>query len=98
TDALLSQLDAKELVVRVAEALAPGQVPAPLAAFGAAVDAEVGTVCFRFRPSETPVGRLLAAVTAAGLTVADITTREPDLEDLFLRLTRESDAAREAAA
>ena len=83
--------------IRTFRALHPDSA-VPVAAFGAAVDAEAGTVCFRFRPSETPVGRLLAAVTAAGLTVADITTREPDLEDLFLRLTRESDAAREAAA
>ncbi|MEN2978691.1 ABC transporter ATP-binding protein [Tistrella bauzanensis] len=96
-EVLLSQLDAKELVVRVAEPVSPERMPAPLAAFGAMIDAEASTVSFQFRPSETPVGRLLAAVTAAGLTVADITTREPDLEDLFLRLTREADAAGDPA-
>lgn len=94
-EVLLSQLDAKELVVRVAEPVSPDRIPAPLSAFGATIDAKASTVSFQFRPSETPVGRLLAAVTAAGLTVADITTREPDLEDLFLRLTREADAAGE---
>ncbi len=31
---------------------------------------------------------ILSAVAEAGLVVADITTEETDLEDLFLQLTR----------
>jgi ABC-2 type transport system ATP-binding protein len=30
---------------------------------------------------------VLAAVRAAGVTIADITTEDPDLEDVFLSLT-----------
>jgi len=34
------------------------------------------------------VSAFLGAVAAAGLTVTDLTTEEPDLEDVFLELTR----------
>jgi ABC-2 type transport system ATP-binding protein len=40
-----------------------------------------------YRPSETRVTEILAAVDNAGLVVADISTHEPDLEDLFMELT-----------
>ena len=43
---------------------------------------------FRYRTSETEVGAILGAVAAAGLTVTDLSTEEPDLEDVFLELTR----------
>ena len=32
---------------------------------------------------------ILAAVADAGLTIADLATEEPGLEDIFLELTRE---------
>ena len=35
----------------------------------------------------------LAALAADGLGIVDVTTRDPDLEDVFLSLTRESNAA-----
>jgi len=41
----------------------------------------------RYQPSETRVTEILAAVDKTGLIVADISTHEPDLEDLFLELT-----------
>ena len=34
---------------------------------------------------------ILAAVRRAGIQIADLTTHESDLEDLFLELTREPD-------
>ncbi|MBF0374956.1 MAG: ABC transporter ATP-binding protein, partial [Alphaproteobacteria bacterium] len=43
---------------------------------------------FAFKPSVSPVGRILAAVQEAGLTVVDLSTEETDLEDIFLQLTR----------
>ncbi len=38
-------------------------------------------------------GDVLAAAQAAGLTIVDVTTRDPDLEDVFLALTRSADGA-----
>ena len=39
-------------------------------------------------PNQTPVGLILAAVEEAGLEIADLSTVETDLEDVFLQLTR----------
>jgi ABC-2 type transport system ATP-binding protein len=38
--------------------------------------------------SKANAGDVLGAVQAAGLGIADVSTREPDLEDVFLNLTR----------
>jgi ABC-2 type transport system ATP-binding protein len=81
---LLRRLDAKELAVRVREA--PGAVPAALAAYQPALSPP-STLVFRYPPSRIDGGEILAAVTAAGLTVADVTTKETELEDIFLSLT-----------
>jgi len=34
-------------------------------------------------------GEVLAALQAEGLGIVDVSTRDPDLEDVFLSLTRE---------
>jgi ABC-2 type transport system ATP-binding protein len=39
------------------------------------------------------MGEILAAVQMAGLKVADMTTLEADLQDIFLQLTRGDRAA-----
>jgi ABC-2 type transport system ATP-binding protein len=44
-------------------------------------------LAFRYRPSEVQAGEILAALQAAGVAVADVATREPDLEDVFVTLT-----------
>jgi ABC-2 type transport system ATP-binding protein len=46
------------------------------------------TLTFRYRTRETEVREILDAVSVAGLVVADLSTEEPDLEDVFLALTR----------
>jgi ABC-2 type transport system ATP-binding protein len=40
-----------------------------------------------YRPSITPMGRILEAFAAAELSIADLSTEETDLEDIFLQLT-----------
>ena len=47
----------------------------------------------RYRPSETKVSEILDHVRAAGLEIADLSTVETDLEDIFLQLTRRSAAS-----
>ncbi len=85
TEALVRRLDRKELVLIFADDLAA--VPPALERFGAAL-AGPRRLVLHYRPSETRVADILAAVDQAGLQVADLSTREPDLEDLVVELTR----------
>ena len=62
-------------------------VPAALKSFGAELSSPRRLVV-RYRPSETRIAEILDAVDQAGLDVADLSTHEPDLEDLFLDITR----------
>ena len=46
-----------------------------------------------YRKDRVNAGQVLAALQADGLGIVDVSTRDPDLEDVFLSLTRQSDAA-----
>ena len=46
---------------------------------------------FAFPPSRINSGDILSAVQAAGLKIVDVTTREAELEDIFLELTGQPD-------
>ena len=81
---LLSRLDRKTMVIRPESA-------ADLPAMPEGVSAEArpdGTMHFTYRTSLTPAESVLAAVRAAGISIADVRTEEADLEDVFLSLTR----------
>ena len=69
TVALIQRLDRKELTIILGQDL--DTVPPPLAAF----DAEIRPfrrLVVRYRPSQTPVADILAAVQAADLTILDL--------------------------
>jgi len=83
-ETLLARIDAKELTVHLAADIAA--VPGALMPFAATL-AGPRRLVIHYRPSKGPVGQILAAVQASGLPVADITTTESDLEDIFLQLT-----------
>ena len=85
TRALVARLDNKELRLTVAEEITA--LPATLSDFHVELSAG-NQLVFRYRTSETEVGAILSAVAEAGLTVSDLSTEEPDLEDVFLELTR----------
>ncbi len=84
TETLVRRLDRKAVTVTIAEdidALPPG-----LAGF----DAEflgLGRIAIRYRPSETQFSAILAAIADSGLTIVDLSTKEGDLEEIFLELT-----------
>ncbi|MBJ7485554.1 ABC transporter ATP-binding protein [Brevundimonas sp.] len=46
-----------------------------------------GAFSISYKKGQSSVEQVLAAVRAAGVTIADITTEDPDLEDVFLALT-----------
>lgn len=88
---LLKRLDAKELSVRLAAPIAA--VPDALAAYAPKLE-NGDRLTVRFAPSEKPARAVLADIEAAGLSVVDFSTKDSDLEDIFVRLTRDaSDAA-----
>ncbi|HYJ30600.1 MAG TPA: ABC transporter ATP-binding protein [Allosphingosinicella sp.] len=48
------------------------------------------TVSITYRKDRVNAGEVLAALQSEGLGIVDVTTRDPDLEDVFLNLTRAS--------
>jgi len=85
TRQLLRRVDSKALTIAVDRDL--DAVPAQLVAYDAEL-AEPRRIVVRYQPSRTPIGAVLAAVADAGLAIADLSTEEADLEDIFLQLTR----------
>ncbi len=88
--ALLARLDAKELRVTIDCDL--GAIPASLRPFGATLDG-ARTLVVHYRPSRTRLDELLGAIRSEGIAVVDLSTKESDLEDLFLQLVRSAPAA-----
>ena len=50
------------------------------------------TLAITYRKDRVNAGEVLAALQKEGLGIVDVSTREADLEDVFLNLTRASDA------
>tara|TARA_R110002020_G_scaffold309301_1_gene525170 strand:- start:325730 stop:326689 length:960 start_codon:yes stop_codon:yes gene_type:complete len=90
TPKLLARLDYKTLVITPREPLTA--VPANLTDFDAKIR-ETGTLAITFRTSETGIGRILEQVRASGISIGDLVTEAPDLEDVFLSLTSEPEVA-----
>ncbi len=87
-EALLRRLDSKEMAVTLTAPVAA--VPGALARLNAEHPAPDRLV-FHYPPSRVTGGEIIAAIQAAGLEIRDVTTRESDLEDIFLQLTRAPD-------
>jgi ABC-2 type transport system ATP-binding protein len=51
------------------------------------------TLAVTYRKDRVNAGEVLAALQREGLGIVDVSTREADLEDVFLNLTRAADAA-----
>ncbi len=85
TQALLARLDTKGLDLVLAFDVVA--VPAALARFHPEFDGS-RRLSLTYRPSTTAFSEILGAVQAAGLEIADLSTRESDLEDIFLQLTQ----------
>ncbi len=85
TQSLVRRLDQKELVVTLDHD--QDAVPGALAHLDARLE-NPRKLVIRYKPSATRVGDLLGAISAAGVGIADLSTIESDLEDLFLQLTR----------
>ena len=85
TPQLLKRLDHKALKIVPKEPL--DSIPELLAGQDAVLRPD-GSIAITYRSSETGIGRLLEKVREAGIGIADLATEEPDLEDVFVALTR----------
>jgi ABC-2 type transport system ATP-binding protein len=90
TRELIARMDDKALTVTVDRDLAA--LPAALSRFDAVLDGP-RRLTFRYRLRETAVEDMLAGLREAGLGITDVSTKEADLNAIFLRLTREAVAA-----
>jgi len=81
---LLDQLDAKTLVITPDVPTALPTLPATIS--GASRDN--GTLAFTYKPSQTRADDVLELIKTAGISIRDVRTEDPDLEDVFLDLTR----------
>jgi len=84
TEDLLSSLDSKELIITVDTKLA--KVSESLAKFNVELEKN-NKLIFRIPPTKIPVESVIDAVHAAGYKIIDLTTKESDLEDIFLLMT-----------
>ncbi len=87
TRELIARMDDKAMTVTVDRDL--DAVPLELAAFDAALEGP-RRLTLRYRTGQVPVEAMLEALRAARLGILDISTREADLNAIFLRLTREA--------
>jgi len=86
---LLKRFDSKQLVITLPAALK--DIPPALTDWPTTIDAE-GKLVINYKPSKNTMQDILDAVHKAGLTVRDLTTREADLEDIFIHLTHKKAA------
>ena len=84
TETLLKRIDAKQITVTLADALAI--LPPDLAELGMEL-LDPTHLHFSYRPTRAALGPALAKIAEAGLTIHDVTTEETDLQDIFLGLT-----------
>ena len=84
TESLVRRIDTKEMTVTLDREIT--EVPAGLKPYN--VEFKTGhALKFSYPPSKTHSGKILEAISAAGLDIVDLTTREAELEDIFLSLT-----------
>lgn len=84
TQNLLGQLDQKTILIT--PGAETGLPPLPDAIIGET--RPDGTLALTYKTSETRANDVLALIQSAGIVIDDIRSEDPDLEDVFLSLTR----------
>lgn len=86
---LMSRLDKRTLLITPTETLS--ELPAKLAGLDAALNQD-GQIAINYRSGTDSISGMLNQVKSAGLSILDLRTEEPDLEDVFLSLTYAQEA------
>jgi ABC-2 type transport system ATP-binding protein len=84
-ETLLSRIDSKQIRFRLDQEIS-GPLTPELLALGATQEGR-RTVLFRYSPKEQSPAPFMAALQSQGFKIADISTQERDLEDVFLQMT-----------
>jgi len=87
-NALMRGVDSKEVIFTLTRELEA--VPAALSDLQASL--REGRLVVKYQPSKAHMDGILARVSQAGLTIQDISTKEVELEDLFLTMTADKAA------
>lgn len=82
--ALMNGVDSKEVHFTFDAPLE--HIPSSLGGLQASIKA--GKLVVNYQPSSASMSEILARIQSAGLTIRDLSTKEVELEDLFLKLTR----------
>lgn len=88
TENLLAQMDAKTLVILPEDTSTEMAAPQHVALSRR----KDGALVFSYSPKDVSTGAILEAVHAAGITIRDVKTEEPHLEDVFVALTSNKSA------
>ena len=88
TTTLLGRWDTRHVLVTPEE---PVMVAPALAGFETKL-IKSGGFSVSYRTGQSSVEQVIAAIRAAGLHIKDISTEDPDLEDVFMSLTYEAEA------
>jgi len=89
-DALISRIDSKDIVFHLDRDI--DFLPNGLSDDYASIQG-ARNVCVRYSTGQHDFSKTLKAFSAAGYEVIDVTTRQSDLEDVFLQLTSKKQAA-----
>ncbi len=90
TATLLGSMDAKSLVITPET---PVTAPPPMPDGVEVTLRPDGALVFSYHRADTRAEAVLDAVRAAGISIRDVATEEPDLEDVFVSLTSSRTAA-----
>jgi ABC-2 type transport system ATP-binding protein len=83
TPVLLGRLDTRAVVITPQDPIATAPT---IAGFDARLRPD-GRLAVTYKTGAASVEQVLAAARAAGVSIKDLATEEPDLEDVFLALT-----------
>jgi len=84
TSKLLSKLDAKTVSIVLDQDI--DIIPAALSEFDVSLTHN-RRLSIQYKPSEVSISKILSVISESGLSIADLSTEEPDLEDAFLQMT-----------
>ena len=96
TEALLRRINSKTMTVTLREPLAA--IPPALVSRFHMQPSGPHRLIIQYAPSKVRGGDILTALADCGLGIAEITTRETELEDIFLALTGQPEQADASAA
>ena len=85
---LLKRLDQRTLVITPTEAVT--EIPKALQSLNIDLNSN-GDLAIHYRTGKDSISGMLNQVKAAGLSIGDLRTEEPDLEDVFMALTYDAD-------